>query len=151
MSCHQCDPCSHPRSLLLCTCRHQAGSSIPRPLSWQVEEGDGTAPEAPGPGDGTLNSWSCAPGNNTTGVQPGNAGAQQSWLYSLFAVVVHKGDIQGGHYITYVRCGGSWFCCDDAWVTLVEESEVAAAQAYMLFLTSSDYHQEAPLGLVSRS
>jgi ubiquitin carboxyl-terminal hydrolase 22/27/51 len=83
------------------------------------------------------------------GAHPGvhRGPAQQGCLYSLFAVVVHKGDIQGGHYITYVRCGGSWFCCDDAWITLVEESEVAAAQAYMLFLTSNDYYQEAPLGL----
>lgn len=26
-------------------------------------------------------------------------------MYELFAVVCHKGQMQGGHYISYLRCG----------------------------------------------
>ncbi|KAL6761463.1 hypothetical protein V8C86DRAFT_1806608 [Haematococcus lacustris] len=67
--------------------------------------------------------------------------------YRLFAVVCHKGDITGGHYIVYVRCAGAWYCCDDAWVTRAQESEVAAAQAYMLFLTHKQHMEGAQLGV----
>jgi ubiquitin carboxyl-terminal hydrolase 22/27/51 len=50
-----------------------------------------------------------------------------------------QGDISGGHYVAYVRSCGAWFCCDDAWVTLVSEAEVLAAQAYMLFYVQQRY------------
>ena len=73
-------------------------------------------------------------GEEGAGRTGGGAGlGSSSCAYTLFAVVVHKGDMQGGHYIAYIRSGGSWYHCDDAWVTLVEEQEVADCQAYMLF------------------
>lgn len=67
--------------------------------------------------------------------------------YILYAVICHKGDITGGHYVAYVRCAGAWFLCDDAWITLVDEEEVAQAQAYMLFFCSEAFYDNAALGL----
>lgn len=44
----------------------------------------------------------------------------QECMYNLFAVICHKGDMTGGHYVVYVHSWGGWFCCDDAYVTLVQ-------------------------------
>ena len=52
--------------------------------------------------------------------------------YTLSAVIVHKGDIQGGHYVSYAREGQDWFLFDDSKVVIVGEGEVLAAQAYLL-------------------
>lgn len=79
---------------------------------------------------------------------PGAGGTglpHDSCRYRLFAVVCHKGDITGGHYIAYVREGGHWFCCDDAWVTLVDEEEVAHSQAYMLFFCQDSFHGDGSM------
>ncbi len=60
-----------------------------------------------------------------------------SCRYQLFAVISHRGDLSGGHYVVFVRPGGaagsSWYQCDDAWVTAVSEQDVTSCQAYMLF------------------
>jgi len=77
----------------------------------------------------------------------GSAPGTHSLRYILYAVICHKGDITGGHYVVYVRSGGHWFLCDDAWVTLVEEEEVARCQAYMLFFCAAEYYQDCFLGL----
>ena len=53
--------------------------------------------------------------------------------YDLFAVVVHSGGMDSGHYIAYVQWQGAWFRCDDHQVTRADPVTVAAAQAYMLF------------------
>jgi hypothetical protein len=47
--------------------------------------------------------------------------------------------MQGGHYIAFIKCGGYWYRCDDAWITIVEEEDVAACQAYMLFYAHRDF------------
>ncbi|KAF5832245.1 hypothetical protein DUNSADRAFT_11945 [Dunaliella salina] len=59
--------------------------------------------------------------------------------YQLSTVICHKGDITGGHYVAYVRNMGAWFRCDDAWVTMVTEEEVAQCQAYMLFFVQNAF------------
>lgn len=48
---------------------------------------------------------------------------------------------QGGHYVTFVRCGDSWFLCDDAWVVPVAPEVVRNCQAYLLF-----YEQRGGVG-----
>lgn len=72
-------------------------------------------------------------------------------MYDLLSVVVHKGEINSGHYISYCRengqvCfsgagsrlgesaadGNQWFQFDDSVVTLATERQVLAAQAYLL-------------------
>lgn len=52
--------------------------------------------------------------------------------YSLSAVIVHKGGIESGHYVSYAREGQDWFLFDDSKVVLVSEAEVLAAQGYLL-------------------
>ncbi|KAF2400123.1 ubiquitin carboxyl-terminal hydrolase-like protein 22 [Trichodelitschia bisporula] len=52
--------------------------------------------------------------------------------YELSAVIVHKGEINSGHYVSFAREGRNWFLFDDSKVVLVNEAEVLAAQAYLL-------------------
>lgn len=52
--------------------------------------------------------------------------------YTLSAVIVHKGGIESGHYVSYSREGEDWFLFDDSKVVLVSESEVLGAEAYLL-------------------
>ncbi|KAI5813821.1 hypothetical protein BZA77DRAFT_320403 [Pyronema omphalodes] len=53
-------------------------------------------------------------------------------LYDLLSVVVHKGEINSGHYICYCRDKEQWFQFDDSVVTLATEKQVLQAQAYLL-------------------
>ncbi|KAJ4300672.1 hypothetical protein N0V90_002760 [Kalmusia sp. IMI 367209] len=54
-------------------------------------------------------------------------------IYELSSVIVHKGKIDSGHYISYSREGDDWFMFDDSKVVLVGEAEVLGAEAYLLF------------------
>lgn len=69
----------------------------------------------------------------------GDAGASTtdpctpSLLYDLVAVVNHSGSMAQGHYTAFVRELGRWFRFDDTWVREVEEEEVLASEAYLLF------------------
>jgi ubiquitin carboxyl-terminal hydrolase 22/27/51 len=54
-------------------------------------------------------------------------------VYELSSVVVHKGKIDNGHYISYSRQLEEWFRFDDSMVVQVDEREVFTAEAYMLF------------------
>ncbi|KAI8939638.1 hypothetical protein NX059_003396 [Plenodomus lindquistii] len=56
-----------------------------------------------------------------------------SLVYELSSVIVHKGKIDSGHYVSYSREGNDWFMFDDSKVVLVNEAEVLAAEAYLLF------------------
>ena len=47
--------------------------------------------------------------------------------YRLYAVVVHSGVLEGGHYVAYVKRRGRWFLCDDASVEPVSETRVLEA------------------------
>ena len=38
--------------------------------------------------------------------------------YYLYAVVVHKGTCNGGHYYSFVKCDNHWFKCNDEVVTV---------------------------------
>lgn len=54
-------------------------------------------------------------------------------IYDLSSVVVHKGKMDSGHYVSYARVSGEWFMFDDSKVVLVDEKEVLGVEAYMLF------------------
>lgn len=56
-------------------------------------------------------------------------------IYELSSVVVHKGKIDSGHYISYSREGDDWFMFDDSKVVLASEKEVLGVEAYLLFYT----------------
>jgi ubiquitin carboxyl-terminal hydrolase 22/27/51 len=55
-----------------------------------------------------------------------------AYLYGLFAVVVHFGTLNTGHYVCFIRQSGSagqWFRIDDEMVTLTDWEEVRKCQA----------------------
>lgn len=58
--------------------------------------------------------------------------------YELSSVIVHKGDVNTGHYVNYAREGREWFLFDDSKVTMVDESDVLSAEAYLLLYVVSD-------------
>lgn len=53
--------------------------------------------------------------------------------YDLSSVVVHKGGMDSGHYVSYSKDGDEWFLFDDSKVILASEAEVLDAEAYLLF------------------
>ena len=58
----------------------------------------------------------------------------------LSAIVVHRGNAGGGHYVAYVEHGGQWYCADDNRVAAVhlDDAQQVATRAYLL-LYSSDF------------
>ncbi|KAH6328179.1 ubiquitin carboxyl-terminal hydrolase [Parastagonospora nodorum] len=72
----------------------------------------------------------------STGAPPTNYNTNtpvNSLTYELSSVIVHKGKIDSGHYVSYSREGNDWFMFDDSKVVLASEAEVLAAEAYLLF------------------
>lgn len=59
------------------------------------------------------------------------------YIYSLYAVVTHSGNLQSGHYTSYIKHAGDWFFCDDHVIKLVDSREVLKTEAYLLF-----YHKK---------
>ncbi|KAJ6439960.1 ubiquitin carboxyl-terminal hydrolase 2 [Purpureocillium lavendulum] len=58
---------------------------------------------------------------------------ERSCTYDLLSVVVHVGEIETGHYVSYCRVGDQWFKFNDHKVELASISDVLGAQAYLLF------------------
>ncbi len=58
-------------------------------------------------------------------------------LYDLFAVIVHLGNLDSGHYVAFVRKFSAsedcWFRTDDPMVTFASVKDVLSSQGYMLF------------------
>ncbi|KAI5246173.1 ubiquitin carboxyl-terminal hydrolase-like protein 22 [Aureobasidium subglaciale] len=71
--------------------------------------------------------------NGTKNGTDAEKGTSPRPLYELSSVIVHKGKMDSGHYVSYAKEGDEWFLFDDSKVVLVEEKEVLAAEAYMLF------------------
>lgn len=63
----------------------------------------------------------------------GSLGARA--MYDLYAVVIHIGSLEKGHYVCCVRRGHSWFTIDDSIVTPVAKEVVLECYAYILFYT----------------
>ncbi|KAF2758253.1 ubiquitin carboxyl-terminal hydrolase 2 [Pseudovirgaria hyperparasitica] len=59
--------------------------------------------------------------------------ASPELVYELSAVIVHKGNIDTGHYISYSREGQDWFLFDDNKAVAASEADVLEANAYLLF------------------
>ncbi|XP_020265798.1 ubiquitin carboxyl-terminal hydrolase 22-like isoform X2 [Asparagus officinalis] len=63
--------------------------------------------------------------------------------FEIFAVVSHMGQMESGHYVTYLRLRDQWYRCDDAWITKVDEEIVKASQAYVMYYVQKVlYHKE---------
>ncbi|TKR96356.1 hypothetical protein L596_010387 [Steinernema carpocapsae] len=58
----------------------------------------------------------------------------QPYVYNLFSIICHRGiGIRHGHYLSYGKTGGEWYCFNDARVRLSSESEVMRQKPYILF------------------
>lgn len=62
-----------------------------------------------------------------------NAASIDPHLYELNAVVNHHGDMEKGHYTSFVKDGGHWFHCDDHLITRVDVDTVKRCEGYILF------------------
>lgn len=76
--------------------------------------------------------------SDTNGV-PDSADPSTSAKYTLSAVIVHKGEINSGHYVSYAREGRDWFLFDDSKVIVAGEGEVLSAQAYLLLYVTETF------------
>ncbi|KAF2144405.1 uncharacterized protein K452DRAFT_325014 [Aplosporella prunicola CBS 121167] len=78
--------------------------------------------------------------NGSTSPNPANKNNSSSSIvappqtcpYELASVIVHKGKIDSGHYVSYSRKGSDWFLFDDSKVVLASEADVLRAEAYLL-------------------
>ncbi|KAK1805246.1 hypothetical protein P4O66_019581, partial [Electrophorus voltai] len=57
------------------------------------------------------------------------------YLYDLYAVCNHHGNMHGGHYTAYCKnsIDGQWYCFDDSEVQPIADEEVCQQMAYILF------------------
>ncbi|KAF8791052.1 Ubiquitin carboxyl-terminal hydrolase 22 like protein [Argiope bruennichi] len=62
------------------------------------------------------------------------ASAPYETIYQLFAVISHKGNLEGGHYVTYIRHrADNWYECDDRFVYKRSFEEVVGCDPFLLF------------------
>ncbi|XP_051987376.1 ubiquitin carboxyl-terminal hydrolase 31-like isoform X1 [Xyrauchen texanus] len=57
------------------------------------------------------------------------------YLYDLYAVCNHHGNMHGGHYTAYCKnsIDGQWYCFDDSEVQPITDEDVCQQTAYILF------------------
>ncbi|XP_060799099.1 ubiquitin carboxyl-terminal hydrolase 31 isoform X1 [Neoarius graeffei] len=57
------------------------------------------------------------------------------YLYDLYAVCNHHGNMHGGHYTAYCKnsIDGQWYCFDDSEVQTMADEDVCQQTAYILF------------------
>ncbi|KAM6905120.1 ubiquitin carboxyl-terminal hydrolase 31 [Xenentodon cancila] len=57
------------------------------------------------------------------------------FLYDLYAVCNHHGNMHGGHYTAYCKnsIDGQWYCFDDSEVSPIADEDVCQQSAYILF------------------
>lgn len=66
-------------------------------------------------------------------------------LYRLYALSVHSGGLNGGHYVAYVQQGGDWYYCSDSHISRVRDTEVLRQQAYVLFYQAQSPSLPTPI------
>lgn len=93
------------------------------PAAGPTPPSSGTQPPPPNTGAATA----------TASGEPSGDVPAPSLPYDLLAVVNHSGGMAQGHYTAYVKEIGRWFRFDDTWVHEVDEKEVLASEAYILF------------------
>ncbi|KAJ9218349.1 hypothetical protein DTO166G4_215 [Paecilomyces variotii] len=58
---------------------------------------------------------------------------KSKYMYDLSTAVIHKGQLDTGHYYAYCRQGEQWMLFNDDQVTPAGEADVLNADAYLLF------------------
>lgn len=71
-------------------------------------------------------------------LQPSSFGEEESptdsiWSYHLAAIIAHKGNLNGGHFWTYLLKEDVWYKLNDSIIKRVDYKEVENSQAYMVF------------------
>jgi hypothetical protein len=68
----------------------------------------------------------------------------QDQQYILSGVITHRGNVDGGHYVSYVRDGRKWFCFNDHVVQEVTDKVVvneSTHDGYILFYRTAGDHE----------
>jgi ubiquitin carboxyl-terminal hydrolase 22/27/51 len=89
-------------------------------------------------GDSALPNGTAAVNNSNSKPADEDDWIRPDAIYELSSVVVHKGKIDNGHYVSYSRQGEDWFRFDDSMVVQVDEKEAMGCEAYMLFYVIRD-------------
>ena len=64
----------------------------------------------------------------------------KKYIYDLYAVCNHYGNLQGGHYTSFVKClNRGWLHFNDTLVENVHESKIVSPSAYCLFYRKRDF------------
>ena len=58
---------------------------------------------------------------------------KESCMYELFGIVNHDGNINGGHYYSYVRREDSWFSLNDHFIQSISSDRIIHKSNYCLF------------------
>lgn len=58
---------------------------------------------------------------------------KKSFVYDLYGVCNHMGNVGGGHYTAFVLNDGLWYHCNDSSVMLVDKQHIVSPAAYCLF------------------
>ena len=53
--------------------------------------------------------------------------------YELYGISNHTGGLHGGHYFSYCKVNGDWYCFNDAGVSKIERNTIITPNAYLLF------------------
>ena len=53
--------------------------------------------------------------------------------YELFALTVHHGSLNAGHYIAYVKREETWYNFNDEYYQICSQKEALSQEAYLLF------------------
>lgn len=73
----------------------------------------------------------------------GAAAAPAEGNFQLYGVVEHQGSFSGGHYVAFVHLSGLWYRMSDSQVSLVPESDVYQAQAFLVFYERVDSRESS--------
>ena len=62
--------------------------------------------------------------------------------YDLFAVINHIGNVNAGHYYSYVKVNDEWLCYNDTKVTKISTKEIVTNRAYILIYKENGKNRE---------
>lgn len=78
----------------------------------------------------------------------GSSGQSRGW-YDLSSMIVHHGEMEGGHYVIFCKEDGRWLQFDDHAITRVSEDYVLDMNPYVLFYKQNDTSEEEDLEIES--
>lgn len=77
-----------------------------------------------------------------------SSGQSRNW-YDLSSMIVHFGNMEGGHYVIYCKEGGKWLKFDDHEVSHISEELILRMNPYMMFYEQRDKSKEVEHGIES--